>query len=54
MSVLSMESTSFLSPVDAWHPSIRGHTVLANTAYPIVYEQAKFLGWDREEVDSHG
>jgi len=45
MSVTRMDSTTFLSSVDAWHVSMRGHGMLADSAYPILYEQAQFLGW---------
>jgi hypothetical protein len=50
MSVARMDDTAFLSPVDAWHASIYGHGRLADSAYPIVYEQAQFLGWDGTET----
>jgi hypothetical protein len=44
-SVTKMDNTTFLSSIDAWHASIHGHSILADSAYPIVYEQAQFLGW---------
>jgi lysophospholipase L1-like esterase len=42
----NLSEAEFLSPVDAWHPSPIGHTVLAESAYPIVCDQARFLGWN--------
>ena len=45
MSAARFPSADLLSRVDAWHPSHYGHAVLADSAYPAVYEQATFLGW---------
>jgi len=38
---------SDLHAIDAWHPSVQGHRKLADSAYPVVLEQAKRLGWAR-------
>jgi hypothetical protein len=48
MSFTAMDGATDLSPIDAWHPSVDGHRKLACSAYPIVYEQAQFLGWVRD------
>jgi lysophospholipase L1-like esterase len=48
LSVASIGSADSLSGIDAWHPSPHGHLVLADNAYPVVYEQAEFLGWTQE------
>jgi len=45
MSSTRMDSAKVLSSVDAWHASIYGHSMLADSAYPVVHEQARFLGW---------
>jgi hypothetical protein len=44
MSFTKMDSANVLSS-DGWHASIYGHSMLADSAYPIVFEQAQFLGW---------
>jgi hypothetical protein len=45
MAVANLGESRFLSHVDAWHPSPSGRRILAESAYPIVYDQARFLGW---------
>jgi len=50
MSVTRMDSASFLNSADAWHVSTLGHSRLAARAYPVVYEQAKFLGWANHQA----
>jgi hypothetical protein len=45
LSVARMDSPALLNSVDAWHASMQGHSRLADSAYPIVYEQAHFLNW---------
>lgn len=46
MSIAEFADARFLCPVDAWHASLHGHEILAESAYPIVHEQAQLLGWD--------
>jgi len=45
MSVSKIDSAEYLSSVDAWHPSLEGHSVLANGAHQVVLDQARKLGW---------
>jgi len=45
MAVATVDSADSLCAVDAWHPSSYGHSVLADSAYPIVHDQAIFLDW---------
>jgi GDSL-like Lipase/Acylhydrolase len=45
MSLTRMDSAAALNPIDAWHASVYGHSKLAESAYPTVYEQARLLGW---------
>lgn len=46
MSVVTIDKADFLSPIDAWHPSIQGHKILADAACPTVYKEARLLGWN--------
>jgi hypothetical protein len=46
MAEIKIDCADFLSPIDAWHPSVRGHSIVAQGAFPIVCRQAHFLGWD--------
>jgi lysophospholipase L1-like esterase len=34
-----INSAEMLSEVDAWHPSALGHRALAESAFPVVYQQ---------------
>jgi len=34
----------FINPVDAWHPSIEGHKVLAEAAFNALHPSLVFLG----------
>jgi hypothetical protein len=45
MAVAKVDSADSLCAVDAWHPSSYGHSVIADSAYPIVHDQAIFLDW---------
>jgi len=45
LAIAKLGEAESLSPVDAWHPSASGHSILAESAYPIVHSQARFLGW---------
>jgi hypothetical protein len=45
MSLTEMNGGTDLNSVDAWHPSLHGHSKLADSAYPTVYELAEFMGW---------
>lgn len=45
MAVARIDKSNFLCAVDAWHASPYGHSVLADSVYPIVQDQANFLGW---------
>jgi hypothetical protein len=47
LSGVKMDDTALLSSADAWHPSLYGHGKLADAAYPVVFEEAQFLGWDK-------
>jgi len=46
LAITDMDNTTLLNSIDAWHASILGHRRLADSAYPIVFDQAQFLGWD--------
>ena len=45
MAVARIDKAKFLCAVDAWHASPYGHSVLADSVYPLVQDQANFLGW---------
>ena len=45
MSLTEMNGGTDLNSIDAWHPSIHGHSKLADSAYPTVYELAELMGW---------
>jgi hypothetical protein len=47
MSLTGIDNVTDLNAIDAWHPSIQGHCRFADSAYPIVYQQAQFMGWGR-------
>ena len=50
MAVARIDKSDFLCAVDAWHASPYGHGVLADSVYPIVQDQASFLGWTSPTV----
>jgi lysophospholipase L1-like esterase len=45
LSLTEMDGGTDLSSIDAWHPSMHGHSKLADSVYPIVFELAGVLGW---------
>jgi citrate synthase len=48
LSVMMMDNTTFIKSVDAWSASLFWHSRLANRAFPIVFDQARLLGWATE------
>jgi hypothetical protein len=48
LSVMIMDNTTFINSIDWWSASIFWHSRLANRAFPIIFDQARLLGWATE------
>jgi len=46
LSKAEITEADMLNKSDAWHPSLTGHSLLAESAFNIIKEQLRYLGWE--------